>query len=199
MNSLDSKKIKNLLLYEKSKYQIIKADGSSSASWWRAFGYPARLNEDNELERINGFISCFKCMNTQVYNNLSGTKRFKEHADKCFSLSNTTTCSSSSSISFASSSASFSSSSLALSTQTTLNQMGFTKNVKLNEKDVIKMKDLSVVWVCADLRSFSILDDPGFRKIAQECVRLGKKLLVYIIFIHIYVFIRVCLWDIRCQ
>jgi hypothetical protein len=80
-----------------------------------------------------------------------------------------------------------------------LNEMGFTKHMKLNEKDIIKMKDLSVVWVCEYFKSFSILDDPGFRKIAQECVRLGKKLLVYIIFIPTYVFIRICLWNIRCQ
>jgi hypothetical protein len=98
-------------------------------SWWRAFGYLARLNEDNELGRINRFISCFKCMNTQVYNNSSGKKRFKEHADKCFPLLNTTTCSSSSSIRFASSStsssASFSTSSLASSIQATLNKMDY--------------------------------------------------------------------------
>ncbi len=72
MNSFNSEKIKNLLTYEKSRYQIIKPSSSSSDSWWRAFGYPARLNENNQLERITGFISCFKCMNTQVYNRSSG-------------------------------------------------------------------------------------------------------------------------------
>ncbi|CAF1598618.1 unnamed protein product [Rotaria sp. Silwood1] len=148
-NSFNSEKIKHLLIYEKSKYQIMENESPSAAEWWRAFGYPAQ------------------CMNTQVYNNLSGTKRFKQHADKCFPLSNTTitTSSSSSSISFTSSSTP--------STQTRLNQMGFTKQVKFTENDITKMKDLSVKWVCGDIRPFSILDDIGFRNLAQECVRLG--------------------------
>jgi len=38
--TFNSEKIKNLLLYEKSRYQIIKSNTSSSAPWWRAFGYP---------------------------------------------------------------------------------------------------------------------------------------------------------------
>ncbi|CAF3886290.1 unnamed protein product [Rotaria sp. Silwood1] len=166
-NSFNSEKIKHLLIYEKSKYQIMENESPSAAEWWRAFGYPAQLDENKKLQRIIGFISCFRCMTTQVYNNLSGTKRFKQHADKCFPLSNTTitTSSSSSSISFTSSSTP--------STQTRLNQMGFTKQVKFTENDITKMKDLSVKWVCGDIRPFSILDDIGFRNLAQECVRLG--------------------------
>ncbi|CAF4163573.1 unnamed protein product, partial [Rotaria sordida] len=146
-NSFNFEKIKDFLIYEKSKYQIIENESPSAAEWWRAFGYPAQ------------------CMNTQVYNNLSGTKRFKQHADKCFPLSNTTITTSSSSSSFTSSSTP--------STQTTLNQMDFTKQVKFTENDITKMKDLSVKWVCGDIRPFSILDDIGFRNLAQECVRLG--------------------------
>ncbi|CAF1420608.1 unnamed protein product, partial [Rotaria sordida] len=146
-NSFNFEKIKDFLIYEKSKYQIIENESPSAAEWWRAFGYPAQ------------------CMNTQVYNNLSGTKRFKQHADKCFPLSNTTITTSSSSSSFTSSSTP--------STQTTLNQMDFTKQVKFTENDITKMKDLSVKWVCGDIRPFSILDDIGCRNLAQECVRLG--------------------------
>ncbi|CAF4547775.1 unnamed protein product, partial [Rotaria sp. Silwood2] len=162
-NSFDSEQIKRLLKYEKQKYQVIKNESASAALWWRAFGYPAQMNSDKELERIVGFISCFKCMNTQVYNKFSGTKRFKEHADKCFPLSSTT----SSSNSFTSSSSSTS------TTQATLNKMGFIKHVDFTENDITKVKDLSVKWVCGDIRPFSILDDSGFRNLAQECVRLG--------------------------
>ena len=100
-------------MYEKSKYQIIKPSNSSSASWWRTFAYPAQLDGNDEFERSTGFISCFKCMHTQVYNKLSGTKSFKEHADKCFPISNST-ISSVSSIRFDSASTS--------STQTTLHK-----------------------------------------------------------------------------
>ncbi len=86
MDSFSSEKIKYLLLYEKTKYKIIKNDHPSNACWWRAFGYPAQLNINNEFKRINGFISCFNYMSTNIYNKLSATKRFKEHPDKCSPL-----------------------------------------------------------------------------------------------------------------
>ena len=84
MISWNSAKITNYLLYEKTKYKIIKNDNASDTSWWRAFAYPAELNVNKEFERIHGFISCFRCMNTQVYNNSTCRKYLKEHADKCF-------------------------------------------------------------------------------------------------------------------
>ncbi|CAF1292830.1 unnamed protein product [Adineta steineri] len=103
-------------------------------------------------------------MNTYLYNRLSGSKRFKQHADKCFPLVKAIT---SSSITFSS------------SKQTTLNNMGFTKGIKVTEDDVTKIKDLSVKRICGAIRYFSILDDSGFRNLAQEFVRLG---VVYRIF-----------------
>ena len=56
--TFNSEKITNLLLHEKARYKIIKLDSYSSTSRWRTFGYPAKLNENNELERITGSISC---------------------------------------------------------------------------------------------------------------------------------------------
>ncbi|CAF3896809.1 unnamed protein product [Rotaria sp. Silwood1] len=156
-NSFDSKKIKRVLLNQPQKFKIIENESPSHAEWWRSFGFPAQLNENNKLERINGYISCIKCMHTQVYNLLSGTKRFKQHADKCFpsSVSSSTSTSSSS------------------STQTTLNQMGFKKSLQFSENDVKIVKKLCAQWICGDIRPFSIVDDPGFRNVAQECIRLG--------------------------
>ena len=116
-------------------------------------------------------------MNTQVYNTLSGAKRYKQRADKCFPLSKTgqpisssTSPSSSTlplSISFTLSASS--------STQTTLNHMGFTKCERFNDKDIIKLKDLLVKWICDDIRPFSVLNDSRFRDLAQELVRLDEK------------------------
>ncbi|CAF4055029.1 unnamed protein product [Adineta steineri] len=151
-------KTKHLLLIGKHKYQVIKNEAETKALWWRAYSYSAHLNDNNELKRIPGFVSCFKCMNTYLYNRLSGSKRFKQHADKCFSLVKDTT---SSSITFSS------------SKQTTLNNMGFTKGVKITESDVTKIKDLSVKCICSDIRRFSILDDSDFRNLAKEFIRLG--------------------------
>lgn len=160
INSFNSQKIKHLLLNQKEKFKIIKNESPSPAEWWRCFGFPARLNENNKLEKIDGYISCFKCMNTQIYSNLSGTKRFKEHADKCFPSSIGTSSSS--------------------STQTTLNQMRFKTSRKFSENDVSAIKNLCVKWICGDIRPFSIIDDSGFRNLAQECIRLGKISLIFI-------------------
>ena len=119
------------MLYEKTKCKIIKND-TASDTWWRAFAYPAKLNVNKEFERIHGFISCFRCMNTEIYNNSTDTKCFKEHTDKCFPLSNTT-ISSSSSIAFASSST--------LSSQITLIQLEFIqKELNLRKTTPQKLK-----------------------------------------------------------
>ena len=158
----DSEQIKNCLLNQTNKYQIIKNESSASALWWRAFGSPARFDADNILRKIPGFISCLKCMHTQAYGSSSGTKRFQQHADKCFLLSSSTTPAESRAES-------------SMVTQRTLEQVGFNKSVNIHQKDIIKIKDLSAEWICGDLRPFSILDDPGFRNLAQECVRLGEE------------------------
>ena len=146
MESVDSEKITNFLLYHKSTYKIIPDEFFSATLWWKSSGFPARSDENDELKRIHGFLSCFKCMNTQVYNTLSGTKRYKQHTDKYFPLSKTgqpissSTSPSSSTLPLAISFTSAASP----STQTTLNHMGFTKRVRFNDKDIAKLKGLSV-------------------------------------------------------
>jgi hypothetical protein len=52
-NALTSEKVKNLLLCQKYKYQIMKNPSPSSAEWWRSFGFPAQLNQNNQLVRTN--------------------------------------------------------------------------------------------------------------------------------------------------
>ena len=156
----DAMKIKNLLLNQKHVYQIVKNESMPKAEWWRGFGFPARFNENNVLEKISGFISCLKCMHTVAHSNSSGTRRYKEHVDKCFPAS-------ASSISYSPLHEA------PMVTQRTLDQVGFYKSVHVNEADVVKIKNLSVEWICGDLRPFSILDDSGLRNLAQECIRLG--------------------------
>ena len=62
------------------------------------------------------------------------------------------------------------------STQPTLSHHGFKKSSKLNEKDVDNMKKLCVQWVRKYIRSFSIVDDSGFRSVTQELIRIGMLL-----------------------
>ena len=54
--------------------------------------------------------------------------------------------------------------------QSILPQHGVKGFLILNKKD---MKNLYAEWVCKDLRSFSILDGPDFRAVAQELIRMG--------------------------
>lgn len=162
---LTSEKVKFLLQSEEKKYTIIKNE-SSSADWWKVFGYPAKLDENGEFQRITGFVSCFKCCHTFLYSNTSGTTRLKQHANKCFDL---TSCSSSSS----SSSATTDQTNSSILTQATLAQHGFKKSAKLSQKEIENVKELSAQWVCHDLRPFCTLEDVGFRALAQELIRIG--------------------------
>jgi hypothetical protein len=73
-NSFDSEKLKFLLKYEKDKYQIIKNESSSAAGWWRAFGYPAQLDENNKLNRIIGFITSQASKKRSMTGDMSGPK-----------------------------------------------------------------------------------------------------------------------------
>jgi hypothetical protein len=158
---LTSEKVKFLLESENKKYTIIIKESSTPlAEWWSAFGYPAKLSEDGKCHRITGFVSCFKCFNTFIYSNSSGTTRLKQHANKCFK----TTSSSSITIDQTNGST---------LTQRTLTQHGFKKNSKLCEKEIDKIKQLSAQWVCHDLRPFCTLEDLGFRALAQELIRIG--------------------------
>ena len=76
---LSSEKIKHLLLSDQKTYKIIKNESSSGATWWNMFGFPAKLDESNEYQRIVGHVSCFKCFQTFNYSSKSGTTRLKEH------------------------------------------------------------------------------------------------------------------------
>ena len=156
----DAMKIENLLLYQKHVYQIMKNESMPKAEGWRGFGLPGRFNENSVLEKMSGFISCLTCMHAMAHSSSSETRRYKEHVEKCFPASTF-------SISYSPPREA------PMATQRTLDQVGFYKSVRANGADVIKIKNLSVEWICGDLRSFSSLDDPGFRNLAQECIRLG--------------------------
>ena len=120
-------------------------------------------------------------MHAQVYSVVSGTKRFKCHANKYCSSQILSSISTNASD----------------PTQATLNQTGFKRSPQFSDKDIKAMKSLCVEWICGDIRPFSILDDPGFRNIAQKYVRLGKRSLIFIVcvnFLCFCIFLRFCTW-----
>ena len=169
----DSEKIKRLLRSDNEKYAIIENKSSkATSSWWKLFGFPAVLDENERYQRIVGYVSCFKCFQTFIYSSKSGTTRLKEHENRCVKNSSSSSSPSSTSI--------FSEpndrSDTLSSVQSTLADHGFKKCSKISEKDIDHMKTLSAQWICKDLRPFSVIDDSGFRSIAQELIRIGKMI-----------------------
>ncbi|CAF3919288.1 unnamed protein product, partial [Rotaria sp. Silwood1] len=146
----------------KKKFRILNNESTKPlASWWRSFGYPAVQKEKDEFERIPGYISCLKCCHTLLYGPTSGTKRFISHADRCFPL--------------ASSCSSGGKGDDPQSTQLKLNQIGFTRKVKLSEKEQNELKHLYANWVCGDLRPYSVVEDKGFKQLAQMFIKIGSQ------------------------
>ncbi|CAF1080327.1 unnamed protein product [Adineta ricciae] len=166
--SLNSEKVKQLLRSDDKLYKVIKNESSSGATWWNTFGFPAKLDENNEYQRIFGHVSCFKCYQTFNYSSKSGTTRLKAHEMKCKSVAGLSSLPLASSIEIDHSSSSS-------SAQSILTQHGFLKSKKLSEKDAEHMKLLCTQWISTDLRPFSIIEDSGFRSLAQELIRIGHK------------------------
>jgi hypothetical protein len=158
---LNSDKVKFLLQSEEKKYFVIKNQSSTAlSSWWKTFGFPAQLNENNQYQQIPGYVSCFNCFQTFIYSRKSGTTRLNEHAAKCVKST------------IMSSSTSIDQSNDPSSSQSILDKHGFKKPFKFNEKDVDNIKQLCAQWVCQDLRPFSTIEDSGFRTLAQEFIRI---------------------------
>ncbi|CAF2915108.1 unnamed protein product [Rotaria sp. Silwood2] len=161
-SSYTSNQLQRLLQKEKKKFRILNNESTKPlVSWWRSFGYPAVLNEKDELERIPGYISCLKCCHTLIYGPASGTKRFISHADQCFPLASS--CSSGDKVDDPQ------------STQLKLDQIGFTRKAKLPEKEQNELKHLYANWVCGDLRPYSVVEDKGFEQLAQMFIKIGEN------------------------
>jgi hypothetical protein len=56
---------------------------------------------------------------------------------------------------------------------------GHPKSVRLPDSHTKEMKDLVARWICKDMRPFAIVDDAGFREIAQRCVSIGNFIFCY--------------------
>ena len=154
--------LKRLLESQKYKYCILKNEKPKElALFWRSFGFPAVVNENGEWEKISGFISCIRCYNTQLYGSKSGTKRFNEHADKCFPIISSATVTNDKD-------------NLTTTKQTKLNHLGFTKKAKLSADEQNHLKNMYAKWICTDLRPLSILEDEGFKNLAQLFIKIGN-------------------------
>ncbi|CAF3998528.1 unnamed protein product, partial [Rotaria sp. Silwood1] len=52
------------------------------------------------------------------------------------------------------------------------------KKSKLSDITKNKIKELEARWICEDMRPIAVVDDPGFRRLAQELVSIGKLILI---------------------
>ncbi len=48
------------------------------------------------------------------------------------------------------------------------------KQVKINEKEINHVKDITCSWICHDIRSFKIIEDNGLKDLLQQFISLGK-------------------------
>ena len=119
-------------------------------------------NENGEFERIDGFISCLKFSHTFHYGSTSGTKRFVEHAKRCFPLTSTDH--------------SPDDAHDHKLIQYKLNQDGIRKQVKLSLKENKELKNLYEKWICKDLLAFTIVEDDSLESLAGMIIKRGKKI-----------------------
>ena len=155
LNRFLSRKDENFRLENNNSTKVL-------ALWWCSFGYVTVKNNRNEFERINGFISCFKCYRTFRYGSASGTKRFAEHADRCFPLISSNSASNDARGS--------------KSIQYKLNQVGFRSKTKLTVQEKRELRELCAKWIFTDLRSFTIVEDYGFERLVSMFIKIGETI-----------------------
>ena len=152
-------RIKFLLKQQPSMHNIIKNDKTNSSLCWKVFGFPAKKSEETgQFERIEGFSSCTSCFQTYTYTSTTGTRNMLIHpCVKNLSTTKITTFTTTSSS----------------STQPKLGStMNNYRQVKLNQKEMDRIKDLACSWICRDMRSFKIIEDNGLKNLLQEFINL---------------------------
>ncbi|CAF1553129.1 unnamed protein product [Adineta ricciae] len=152
-------KIQRHLKFDKAHYVILdNSNSKNSAICWRSFGFPAVLDTNGAPQKIPNFVSCKKCFTTYSYVSNS-TTFLNKHS--CLSSDQKTK--------------STLPSSRDTSSQSLITNYSQPKIVRLPDSYSKDMKDLVVRWICKDMRPFAIVDDDGFRSIAQRCVSIGAQ------------------------
>jgi len=159
-NKLKCVEIQTMLKTKPGEYIIIENTGKHTSDCWTLFGFPAIVNSNGDLERINGFVSCRKCFSTYSFISNS-TRLLNQHACEKSNERNRKLTGNSTS-----------------STQRSLTAFYSAQPVSLQASQIKKIKDLQAEWVCHSIRPFSIVEDDGLRRLVQECISIGKHLIV---------------------
>jgi hypothetical protein len=148
-----SASIKRFLRHDKNHYKIMSNPSKrATAACWNKFGLPAmRMNNDEEekFSIIKGFASCKSCFDTYFYNDSSTT------------ILNTHRCT-------------MDQQQGRLTFESLPSPLRSTFGAKLLSKKKEDIKKLCANWVACSMRPFSIVTDPGFKRILQECLTIGK-------------------------
>lgn len=159
-----TQRIRSLLQQLPSTYKIIKNDKSNlSSSCWKVFGFPSKKSTTMDVyEKIIGFVSYRKCLQTFKFSLTTGTRNMKDHS--CVrNLPN-----------LDEQPPSAAATSLASTSQTKISSMiNRYAQVRLSESEINMIKSLSCSWICEDMRSFSTIEDKGLRTLLQEFINLG--------------------------
>ena len=126
----------------------IKNEKTNPSLCWKIFGFPTKKAEStDQFERIEGFTSCHLCYQTFAYTSNNGTRNMLARVCvKNVSHNKITT---------------FTTTSSSLSQLNLGSMMNNYKQVKLNEKEINHVKDITCSWICHDMRSFKIIQDNG--------------------------------------
>jgi hypothetical protein len=150
-----SSSIKQLLIRDKNHYKVLpNPNNRATAACWTKFGFPGvrKNNEENgEFSIIRGFASCKVCFDTYLFND-SSTTNLNNH--RC-------------SLDERQSWLPFNSSSSPVR-----NAIG----TKIISKKKDNLKKLCASWMASSMRPFSIVTDPGFKHILQECLTIGQSM-----------------------
>ncbi|CAF1209747.1 unnamed protein product [Adineta ricciae] len=161
-NEYTCKKIEMLMKQNGKQYIVVDNTKVHSSKCWDLFGFPAIIESDGETPKIiEKFVTCRQCYMTYSFNSNS-TRLLNNHICKKPHRAR-------------SSSASMAPNSSSSCHQTTLASYTAAGGVKLSDGHMKRMKDLQANWICKDIRPFAIIEDDGFREIAQELVSLGAK------------------------
>ena len=151
--------IRLMLKTRPEQYTIVENTGRRASDCWSSFGFPAIIDESSGCsKRINGFVSCRKCLST--YSFVSNSTRCLNNHDCDGSRKDTQG----------------SDSSEPRLTQRRLFSFFTAKQTALKQSESLKIKQLQAEWVCQNVRPFSIVEDDGLRRLIQECISIGKRL-----------------------
>lgn len=158
-------KIQRLLKLNKGQYVVINnSNNKRFSNCWKLFGFPAKIDENGHHQRIPNLVSCKKCFATYSYisNSTSFLNKHDCHSSRPSKNKTSSPSSRTSSVSHS---------------QRLITDYGNPKSIRLPETYSTEMKDLITRWVCQDMRPFAVVDDDGFRDVAQRCISIGKSLI----------------------